>query len=228
MSKSTAAIPQPYADRIARLRERMSHRRLDAYLIEDRMDQYWLTGFTGEDGAVLVTPRAVVLLTDSRFDETADLEAPYARKVLRKKRDAPTTAGQVKRFKPARLGFDPDHMTVRNYVGLRKLVRPTRLISTSRLMTEMRQVKDEQEVATIRRAVRFAEQAFRRIQRWIRPGVTERQVAARLIFEMQQLGADGPGFPPIVAVGANASLPHYAPGDAVVSSQRLDPHDLAR
>ena len=83
MNKQLKRIPAPYDDRLARLRSAMARRKLDAYLVYNRHDQFWLTGFSGEDGAVLVTSRSCVLLTDSRFDQTADLETPWARKVLR-------------------------------------------------------------------------------------------------------------------------------------------------
>jgi Xaa-Pro aminopeptidase len=217
MPKAKRAIPQPHADRITRLRERMRSRRLDAYLVQNRNDQYWLTGFTGEDGSVLVTARSIVLLTDGRFDETADLEAPFARKVLRKRRTPDVTAREIRKRKPARVGYDVDHTTVRTFTELGKLIRPAKLVSTSRLILDMRQCKDEGELGAIRRAIRYAEEAFECVREWVRVGMTERQVAAKLVFEMQRLGADGSSFEPIVAVGANSSLPHYAAGDAVVT-----------
>ncbi len=211
-----AAIPAPYADRVARLRQQMRQRRLDGYLVVNRMDQYWLTGFTGEDGLVLVTARAVVLLTDGRFDEAADRECPWARKVLRKQRTPQRNAREIKKYKLARVGFDPAHMTVAEFEGLRKAVRPTRLVAVSGLILNMRLLKEADEVAALCRAIGVAEQAFKRVQRWLRPGHTERQIAAKLAYEMQALGAQEVSFPTIVACGANASLPHYEPGDGVV------------
>lgn len=210
---SKLKIPAPYAGRLERLRTELARRRLDAYLIQNRMDQYWLTGFTGEDGFVLVTPRAVVLLTDGRFDESARREAPWARKVLRKIRTPERTAQYIRRYQPRRLGFDPAHFSVADYGAYRKHLRPTRLVPVSGLILDMRLQKDAGEVAAIRRAIRVAEQAFRKVAKWVRPGLTERQVAARLGYEMQSLGAQEASFPTIVASGPNAALPHYEAGD---------------
>jgi len=216
---SRSKISQPYADCIARVRAEMARQRLDGYLTLDRMDQIWLTGFTGEDGGVLVTPKTVVLLTDGRFDEAAGIEAPYARKVLRKKRTPDVNVREFKRHKVTRLGFDPGHMTVADFGQYRKFAKPIRLVSLSGLILQMRNAKDGGEVAAIRRAIRVAERAFQRLQKWIRPGVTERDVAAKLEYEMARLGSQGVSFPTIVAAGPNASLPHYEPGDRRVSKQ---------
>jgi Xaa-Pro aminopeptidase len=197
----------------------MARKRLDGYLVLDRMDQIWLTGFTGEDGAVLITPKVVVLLTDGRFDEAADIEAPFARKVLRKKRTPDVNAREFKRHKVTRLGFDPGHMNVADYAQYRKFAKPATLVSTSGLILGMRTCKDDREVEGIRVAIRVAERAFQRLQKWVRPGVTEREVAAKLEYEMARLGSQGPSFPTIVAAGPNGSLPHYEPGDRKVSKQ---------
>lgn len=213
MKKSDKPVPEPYSIRIKKLRDEMGRRKIDGYLIQDRMDQYWTTGFTGEDGPVLLTQRAVVLLTDGRFDEAADREAPYARKVLRKKRTPDETVREVRRGKVKKLGFNPDHMNVREYNALKKLAAPARLVPTEGLVTPFRACKDAGEVSRLRTAIRVAEEAFERLRQWLQPGQTEREIAARLVYEMQQLGAQGETFPSIVAVGANSSLPHYEPGN---------------
>lgn len=215
-----SSISSPHAERIERLREQMERHRLDCYLVFDRREQYWLTGFTGEDGAGLVTRKHVVLLTDGRFQETAAKEAPFARAVVRKQRGPEATVRELRRVKANRVGFDPDHLTVRAYAELKKAAEGVRLVSTSRLIGALRQRKDEIEIGLMRQAIGVAEQAFRQMQSWIEPGMREREVAARLVYEMQQLGASGAAFAPIVAVGPNGSLPHYAPGD-----RRVTPHE---
>lgn len=219
LSASRAATVN-YADRLTRLRAAMTAQRIDAFLVVNRMDQYWLTGFTGEDGAVLVTPKQVVLLTDGRFDEAADREAPHCRKVIRKTRDAATNARVIRRYKPRRVGFEPAHLDVAAFVALTRALKPIKLVSTSGLIRNLRLTKDAVEVAAIRRAIQVAESAFTEMQGWLKPGMTEHEVAARLAFSMQAGGAQGPSFPTIVAAGANASLPHYEPGDTVIEANR--------
>ncbi len=219
--QSRKSIPKPYSLRIKKLREELRDRELDGYLIQNRMDQYWLTGFTGEDGATILTNRAVVLLTDGRFDEAADKEAPFARKILRKKRDPATNAAEINRLKISRLGFNPSHMDVAEFKGLRKHLKPTKLVEATGLLAPHRALKDAGEIRTMRKSIAVAENAFRKLRRWLKPGVTEREIAARLVYEMQMLGAQGECFPTIVAAGPNSSIPHYEPGN-----RKLKKNDL--
>ncbi len=211
--RSAGAIPPPYGLRIGELRAECGRRRLDGYLILNRMDQFWLTGFTGEDGLVLVTERAVVLLTDGRFAEAAEIQAPYAKKVLRKKRTPRANAEIIRKMKVQRVGFDPGQMSVGDFNELKKWAKPTRLVAAGGLIGQMRTRKDDGEVKALDRAIDIAQDAFGRLREWLSPGVTERQVAARLEYEMKMLGAQGASFPTIVAFGPNSSLPHYEPGD---------------
>ena len=217
MSKSPSS-DAIYKDRLARFRALMAKNKLDAFLINNRMDQFWLTGFTGEDGAVLVTPGQVVLLTDGRFDEAATLEAPWCRKVVRKVRDAKTNATVIRRFKPRRVGFEPAHLDVANFVALTRELKPARLVAISGLMRGLRMIKDTAEVVAIRNAIRIAEAVFSVMNAWLKPGLREREIAARLVYEMQNAGAQAPSFAPIIAAGANGSLPHYEAGDARIDA----------
>lgn len=211
--KAGAKIPALHADRLDRVRAILAERGLDGYLVHDRREQYWLTGFTGEDGATLVTPRAVMLLTDGRFDEAADREAPWARKVIRKARGPESIIKELRKARLKKVGFDPDHVSVQLYGALRKLAKPIELVASAGVITPLRATKDRHELDAIRVAIRIAEQAFKRFMKTIRLGQTEREMKARLEYEMARLGATEPAFGTIVAIGENGSLPHYEPAD---------------
>lgn len=218
MAAKKATVPPPYGERLARARAAMTRLKLDGYLIVNRTDQYWLTGFTGEVGHTLVTQRGVTLLTDGRFDETADMEAPWARKVVRKVRTPEPTIREIRREKIARLGYEPDDLNVRVFSALSKDAKPTRLVASSALIRDLRILKDAAEVAAIREAIAIAQRGFERLREWLKPGQTEREVAARLIYEMQTLGAMSAAFDPIVASGTTGSLPHYTPSSRKIST----------
>lgn len=211
---STKSSPNStHADRISRFRAKLEEKKLDAFLIVNRMDQFWLTGFTGEDGQVLVTRDRVVLLTDGRFDETAQTECPWARRVLRTKRGPEWTVKEIKRQRVSKIGFEPTHLNVFWFTELAKAIKPAKLISAGGLISTLRAEKDAAEVSAIRRAIEIAQRAYESVTSKITVGTTEAQLAARLTFEMQSLGAQGSAFPPIVAFGAAGSLPHYEPTD---------------
>ena len=89
-------------------------------------------------------------------------------------------------------------------------------VPASELLTELRQVKDENELAAMREAQRITDEALLEILNFIRPGLTESEVAARLTYIMARKGAERNSFDPIVACGANGSKPHAVPGPAVI------------
>ena len=220
-SKAKGKIRKPYAERIAAVRAVMAEKDLDAYLIQSRMDQYWLTGFTGEDGAVVLTHRAVILLTDGRFDENADREAPYAKKVLRKARTPATNALEIKKTRAKRIGYDPSLMSVAEFKVLKKECKPAGFVEAGGLFGPLRARKDKGEIKTMRQAIDVAQKAFLATMRWVKPGLTERAIAAKLVYEMQKRGAMGETFPSIVASGPNSSIPHATPGDRKLKKNEI-------
>ena len=214
VSKSRVTCPSEIiTGRLKKLRETLDHKGLDGYLITNRMDQYYLTHFDGEDGAVLVLADHVYLITDGRFAEEADCSAPWARAVIRKGKLSEAISKVVRKHRLNRVGFDPTEMSLQLTSNLRKACRPTRLAAVEGLLADMRQLKDASEVQTIIRAAQVAEEAFQIVTKRIRIGTTERQLAADLLYQMLKLGASDASFPIIVAEGAASSLPHARTGD---------------
>jgi Xaa-Pro aminopeptidase len=87
-------------------------------------------------------------------------------------------------------------------------------------MSNIRKVKDDQEIDLIRKSVAIAEEAFNAIKEDIKVGESENHIAGLLVMELRSRGASGSSFPPIVAAGANSSLPHYRPGDTLVQQDQ--------
>jgi len=196
----------------------MAAKKLDAFLVTDRMDQIYLTGFTGEDGAVLITSRTLAIVTDGRFTEAVATEAPWARAVMWNDPLAVRLAKVVKQARAGRVGIEPVSMNVGLHAAVRKAIRPAKLVSAPGLLGKLRILKDTDEVAATRRAIDVAEAAFATTLRGVRIGLTERELAARLEFEMKKRGASAASFDIIVAEGPNASKPHAHPGDRKLKS----------
>jgi len=211
-SKKKGSPPPFIAARIAQCRAEMAKRKLPAYVITQHMDTFYMTGFTGEDSAVMVTPRAVHIISDSRFEEVIDVEVPWARKHMRKGQLVDEIGKVCHRLKLDRLAFQPDGLTVETHATLRKLAKPTRLVKAPSITNQMRRCKDAVELEATQKAITVAQDAFKATRRKIRVGQTEQEIAARLEYEMRRRGATGPAFDTIVAVGASASRPHALPG----------------
>jgi Xaa-Pro aminopeptidase len=211
--KSNPAPSADHAERLRVCRASIQRRKLSGYLVTNRMDQFYLTGFAGEDGALLVLPRAVYVFTDGRFEEEAEHVAGWTRIVVRKGSLADAISSVVRRHRCDKVGYQSEWLTVELLSKLRRALRPTRLVALPGSLTRQRVCKSDNEVDAIREAIRVAEDAFKATMSKIHLGMKERELAARLQFEMVSRGASESSFPIIVAEGPNASLPHAVPGD---------------
>lgn len=208
-----ARPPAIHARRLEACAQRIQQEKVDGYLITSRTDQYYLTGFNGEDGAALLLPRRVYLLTDGRFKDEAVRDAPWATALIRTGTLSEMLNRVLRKHRVKRLGFQPEAMTVAAHRRFAAAIKPVKLVPMPPIPQELRVYKDDAEVRAIERAVDVAQKAFEKTIRRIKIGMTERQLAADLQHEMMRLGASGPSFPIIVAEGPNAALPHAVPGD---------------
>jgi len=205
--------------RLVRLREVLAGARVDALLVTSVPNVTYLSGFTGDDSALLVTARGSILITDSRYTEQAGGECPEARIHEHRKGLLRAAAALVRRRRLARLGFEGS-IPHGWYLQLRAGLGARRLVVQEGLVERHRQVKDAGEVARIRRALAVAQSWWGGRRRLMRPGRTEREVAAELVHAMCRRGAQGEAFPSIVAVGGRASLPHAQPSGRRLSPER--------
>ena len=193
-------------------------RGLDAMLVTSEPGEFYAVGFHGE-GAALITPDKTWYYTDSRYIEAARQLISGAEVIL-------WTAGNgfreqiaalVKAHGVAKLGFEEEYMSVSSHTAWTKAVE-AQFLPASELLTTLRQVKDADELAAMREAQRVTDEALLEILNFIKPGLTESEVAARLTYIMARKGAERNSFDPIVACGANGSKPHAVPGPAVIQS----------
>jgi len=189
---------------------------LDAMLITSTPGERYAMGFHGE-GLALVSKEDCWYFTDSRYIEAANKLITGARiDCVGRGRGHRTLAAQVIREQGFEtVGFESNYMSVDMLSACEKDL-PCTLIAAPELLSRLRASKDADELACMRTAQNIADQAFSNILNFIRPGVTEREIAARLVYELMLQGAEKPSFDPIAAAGANGSMPHAVPGDTVI------------
>jgi len=210
----------PVQRRLKAVRTRIRRQKLAGLLVTDPFNVRYVTGFTGDDSIVLLSPRGGVFITDSRYTEQAARELRGSGIALvRRRRDIITeAAAQAKKLRLDLLGFEPKSLTVDAHRRLASSLGGFKLAPAGGIVEELRIIKDSTEVALIRKALKIAETAFQDTRALIRPGMTERDIAAELDFRMRKLGADAAAFPTIIAVNASSSKPHARPG-----SRKLTP-----
>jgi Xaa-Pro aminopeptidase len=206
------------ASRTDRLLVQVEERGLDCLLVTDLVNVHYLTGFTGTNGACVVTPEERLFLTDFRYVEQA---AEQVRGYESQEIGRDMLAGLAQRLS-GRAGFDDRHMSVAFHRKLgEKTAEGVELVPAGGLVEDLRAVKDSSEVAAMRAAAEIANEAYESLRETGLAGRTEREVAISLARFMEDRGAEGPAFPPIVAAGAHGALPHASPRDVEIPRNTL-------
>ena len=195
----------------------LAERELDLLLVSHLVNVQWLTGFTGSAAAAVVGPDTRRFLTDFRYltQSEEQLDPSWDREVVQDLLEA--AAKGLPADGPVRLGFDDDHMSVKQHARLGGLVPANvELLPAGGLVEDLRMVKDAEEVERIRAAALLADAALEVVLGRGLAGRTEREVAFDLETELRRMGAERASFPSIVAFGAHGALPHAVPRDAEI------------
>jgi len=216
--KPTATTPDHLKARLKTLQKRLALLNVDALLVSNPVDIRYLSGFVGDDSWLLVGSRShiVRILSDFRFEEQIQIEAPHAKVIMRKTSLTVALKNLCSKLNIQKVGLQQDDLTVSQHQAIGKALGKTHIKAVDDGLLNQRAVKDSPEIAPIRKALKIQQEAFRRTCAFIEPGMTEYQIAAYLEYQMRLLGADGTSFPSIVAADANASLPHAIPGSKKV------------
>jgi Xaa-Pro aminopeptidase len=206
--------------RFSRILDTVNRLGLDACLLAGKENIYYLTGFTGSEGSLLVTRGDTVLMTDFRY-------ITYAKEVTRgitvietRPRDG-TLSLLCGRYGIKKLGFDAYHLTYQAYQDLKETIPDIELVGVGNEIEGMRKCKEPEEIAIMREAIRIATEAFNYVYPKLEPGRTEKEIANDLDYAMRRLGADEPAFETIVASGPRAALPHAHPGERALQKDEV-------
>jgi Xaa-Pro aminopeptidase len=202
----------PYQSRLAKLQKLIRKQDLDALLVTNPVNWFYLTGFTGESGVLLVEPRRATLITDGRFTAQAAQEIPGVPVILHKDGLYHTCGNLLRDRRLKRTGFDAEQMTVSQLQALKKATRAAaRWEAAPGFVQGLRTAKDAAELATMRKAAVLASGVVEAAIRLLKPGIREFEVAAEIEYQMRTRGASGPAFETIVAFGDRSALPHARP-----------------
>ena len=175
----------------------------------------YLTGFLGgvfEGDVLIATRKRLTLITNPLEYEIAESQKPSFMTVVGRKYDPEASRRRISELiRGKRVGVDLQFLPVLLYQHLKKRYKPKRLVDASAAFAKVRLVKDEDEIAKIRRAVRITKTALREIRKYFKAGMTELELAARFDFLQMSHGASGTSFDTKVSFGKNAALPHHSP-----------------
>ena len=194
--------------------------KIDALLVSSPANVRYLSDYSGSNGLVLVTPKETHFFTDPRY-AIASQSIPGKVHIVK----GPLISGVaavIKRKRLKKIGFEAAWMRYEEYAKLKDaLPLGSALVPVGRAIEEQRMIKSSAEIEKIRKSVIVNSEAYVRTMKRTKAGMTERQIAANLDFEMRRLGAEGNAFETIVAAAERSALPHAHPSERVLAENEL-------
>jgi Xaa-Pro aminopeptidase len=189
--------------------------RVEAILVTSEPNVRYLTGFTGDSSALLLTRKLAIIVSDGRYttqlqQECPDLE-PVIRPITRTLRE--TLADVVQRLQVKSLGFEAGVLTVADHLALKEALVGVDMVGLEGRVEALRARKDESEIALIRESISAAERAYTMLVAGLRLDESELDAANALEAYLRRCGASAASFTPIVASGPHSALPHARPRD---------------
>ncbi|AZP11396.1 M24 family metallopeptidase [Undibacterium parvum] len=217
-----------FEQRLAILRESLSKAGQDALLIFSLDNLRYLLNYSGEAAYGIVTQNALYLITDYRFIEQAQHECVNEQidcQVICRDRDRQTLGAAInivlKREQAHRILFESEHISVSMWQAICFDNQEMEFTCAPAMLESQRKIKDEWEVAQIRQAAAISDRALALLLPQLKLGVSEREMALELDYQMQRLGSEGISFTTILGFGARSALPHCIP-----SARQLQAGDL--
>ena len=211
-----------FLSRIAKLRSFFSEKGLDSLWIKGSENRRYLSGFKPEDiiltesaGSLLVGKDFEILLTDPRYELEAKETLSYLEIKILKNNLIKEFCDVIMEKGIKKLGFEQNYVSYGDYAKIKKELQNRRyeieLIPLEDTIEQMRKIKDSYEIAKIKESARIAARIMDELKKYLKPGVTEKEIAFKVQELAYLLGADSLSFPPIVASGPNSALPHAVP-----------------
>ncbi len=205
-------------DRLAALRARMVELEVDTFFLMSPENRRYITGFTGSNGFVIVTADDALLITDSRYVEQAENQAPLFRVIRYDLSPYATLEQEFMAVGAKRVGYESNKLDDSTITKMRNQNSGIEFVPTIDILLEMRRIKDDSEIENLVRAIQIADEALEKLMPILKIGMTERDIAIELDYLMRKSGSSGESFATIAVSGVRTSLPHGQPTDKAIES----------
>ena len=210
-------------NRLQKLRQNFAEKNIDAIFVSQPENRYYLSGFDGSSGFLLITAQKAILATDFRYIEQARAQAPDYEIFRITNNITDWFSRLVDGLSVKRLGFEAGHITFTMHDQLRDILNEKqlllKLIPVNGLIESLRAVKETGEIELIKKAVAISDAAYEYIEGMIQTGMTEKHVAWEIEKFLRENGSQPIPFDIIVASGPNSALPHARPSERIINSE---------
>lgn len=217
---------QSYNTRLSSIREKLEKENLDGLLLFPSPNQYYTTGFRtfpGERLLLTVIPKSsdaffiAPKLYESQIRSEASIVNIYSWTDEENPYEILKELLEERGIDRGRFAVD-DTMWALQLLSISKVLPKAEFVPLGDIISSMRLMKSAAEIEFMKKAGKIADDIFMKVKEYIKPGMSEIEVAAFMEYEMRRLGADGPSFETIVGSGPNSALPHYNPGDKKIGT----------
>lgn len=212
--------------RLTKFREKLVTKQIQSILITNPKNVTYLSGFTGDESALLISADKAYLITDSRYTIQAHEEVQdfviveQQQGIFQKAKELATADGLTT------VSFEAVNLSYADFQTLQRLFEPIILAPTSGIVEQQREVKDSVEIARIKQAIKITDETFDFLLGYVKAGMTELEVATEMEYFMRKHGSTGSSFETIVASGYRSALPHGSASDKVIEHGELVTFDF--
>lgn len=200
------------------LREKMKLFEIDGMIISNPINIEYITGVYAE-GTLIINDKDNIFITDARYIEDVNSTITISDEInVRDQANIPENEYISFFANCPRVGIEENYISYSKYQNLVRIYRLKEAVETNNLIEKMRTIKDDNEIAKIRRACEITDNCFTHLLEYIKVGMTERQIAFEIEKYFIENGANGLAFDTIVASGENSSKPHAVPTNRMIQS----------
>lgn len=200
------------------LREKMKLLEIDGMIISNPINIEYITGVYAE-GTLIINDKDNIFITDARYIEDVNSTITISDEInVRDQANIPENEYISFFANCPRVGIEENYISYSKYQNLVRIYRLKEAVETNNLIEKMRTIKDDNEIAKIRRACEITDNCFTHLLEYIKVGMTERQIAFEIEKYFIENGANGLAFDTIVASGENSSKPHAIPTNRMIQN----------
>lgn len=200
------------------LREKMKLLEIDGMIISNPINIEYITGVYAE-GTLIINDKDNIFITDARYIEDVNSTITISDEINVRDQANISENEYISFFANCpRVGIEENYISYSKYQNLVRIYRLKEAVETNNLIEKMRTIKDDNEIAKIRRACEITDNCFTHLLEYIKVGMTERQIAFEIEKYFIENGANGLAFGTIVASGENSSKPHAVPTNRKIQS----------
>ena len=205
-------------ERIVWIRNNLKSQNIQGMIISNPVNIKYLINIDAE-GILLLTLRENIFITDDRYIESVKRVLTIDDEIIVTSfRDLSYEDYENYFLFCENVGFEENYVTYATYKEIMHRYKINNLVETEGIIEKQRQIKDEEEISYIKKACEITDNCFSYLLKYIKKGMTEKQIANEIENFFKEHGASGASFPTIVASGENSSMPHAVPTDRKIQS----------